>query len=1230
MDMRSFVALLLRMTFVLATSARVAVSQVSTDVIRGRVTDADAHPVQSVEVRATSYQGQVSKTAKTDKGGRFTIIFINGEGDYWLDLRKLGFAPKRFEIKKVGDEEVMLADARLSSTIATLDKMTTTGERVRALPNRAGTGADVGGGDRSLNNTVVPTDQAGNLAAMAAGVAGFQLIPGLDGAPDMYSVLGLSGDQNNVTFNGLGSGISALPPDVLATTSINPYPFDPSKGGFSGAQISIQTIPGSNFSRRSVTNANITPPLEWADQTAAEQREKYTNLRIGGNAAGAITMDEVFYNVAYNVGRRFNDTQTLVNATPLGLAAAGVATDSAARLMQFLGQQHFPLNAGGAPGTQSRDLFQGLVNLDIMPSASGTGHSFTLGAASNYQRSKPVDGSGLLLATPGHGDQTSFWGANAALVHMNYFWFGVLSKTTLGFAAQAMNTDPYQELPEGIVRVTSVLPDGGSSVRSLSFGGNAIRSSSSNQTVQVSNQLSWYSLDNAHTIRVTSSLARDAFTSDVGQRLLGSFTFNSLTALEAGTPASFARTLSTTAQSGRQLTGSMSLGDYWRPAPTVQVQYGARVDANRFLTPPAFNPVLLTTFGLRNDVLPSRAYVSPRIGVQWAYGKSSQIQYAPGSARPPQAVVHAGVGVFQNMAPSLFTAPAMSATGLPSSTQTITCVGAAAPFPRWDSFLTDAGSIPAACADGTARTVYATAAPNVSVFDRSFRQSRSLRAAGDWSGPILDNRFVLGLQGIVSSGIDQQGSVDVNAERTPHFTLTNEAGRPVFADVSAIVPATGSIAAGAGRVSPSFQRVLVQRSDLGMRSRQVSVNLKPITANARLRLDATYTLLDAREQYVGFASTVGDPFDKQWGPNIRAARHSLLLRWSDFPIHDIVYVTAGVAILSGQRFTPMIASDINGDGANNDRAFIPDPAATSDTGAAKALRSLLDNGSSQARACLLAQLNHLSERGSCQAPWTVANALQIKFNPQKVGLPKRATISLQVLNPLGLADLALHGANDVRGWGQNIPPDQNLLFVRGFDAASRQFKYEVNQRFGSTRPRESVAHTLPYISLSVSLDIAPPRERQILTQRLEVGRGRPGDRADRESMKSLGTSLIPNPMAMLLSQQLELRLTRVQADSLANLSHNFSVFTDSVWSPISAYLAALPDGYNRGEAYARYVSARERTVDYLLTLVPDAIALLTASQRRQLPLQISNYLDRRVLEFLRSSTVGDNGPAMVR
>src|SRR5688572_23325083 len=102
-------------------AARVYAQQ--TDVIRGRVTGPDSLPIEGVSVRATSYQGNVQKTATTDKGGRYTIVFINGEGDYWLDFVKIGYAPRRFEVKKIGDEEVLIADARLTTSVTRLDAM---------------------------------------------------------------------------------------------------------------------------------------------------------------------------------------------------------------------------------------------------------------------------------------------------------------------------------------------------------------------------------------------------------------------------------------------------------------------------------------------------------------------------------------------------------------------------------------------------------------------------------------------------------------------------------------------------------------------------------------------------------------------------------------------------------------------------------------------------------------------------------------------------------------------------------------------------------------------------------------------------------------------------------------------------------------------------------------------------------------------------------------------------
>ena len=103
-----------------------------------------------------------------------------------------------------------------------------------------------------------------------------------------------------------------------------------------------------------------------------------------------------------------------------------------------------------------------------------------------------------------------------------------------------------------------------------------------------------------------------------------------------------------------------------------------------------------------------------------------------------------------------------------------------------------------------------------------------------------------------------------------------------------------------------------------------------------------------------------------------------------------------------------------------------------------------------------------------------------------------------------------------------------MLFVRGFDAKKERYRYEVNQRFGSTRPTQSTTRQIPYFSLRLSVDIGSPRERQMLTQRLNIGRGREGTKLLAPTLKSMGSSTIPNPMALILQQPDSLKLTRKQ------------------------------------------------------------------------------------------------------
>jgi hypothetical protein len=126
-----------------------------------------------------------------------------------------------------------------------------------------------------------------------------------------------------------------------------------------------------------------------------------------------------------------------------------------------------------------------------------------------------------------------------------------------------------------------------------------------------------------------------------------------------------------------------------------------------------------------------------------------------------------------------------------------------------------------------------------------------------------------------------------------------------------------------------------------------------------------------------------------------------------------------------------------------------------------------------------------------------------------------------------------------------------------------------------------------------------------------------------------GSGGIPNPLSTILRQADTLELTGPQADSIATMNRRYVISLDSIWSPVAKYLAALPDNYDKNEAYSRYQRARETSVDMLIRLVPDIKRLLTPEQRRKLPSFISSYLDTRYLASIRSGTAGaGNGPMM--
>ena len=1035
-------------------------------------------------------------------------------------------------------------------------------------------------------------------------------------------MFGLGGDQNRNTLNGIAFSGGDIPRDGATRSSLGMSPWDVSRGGFSGAQFGLRTQAGSNFSSRGVSNLLNGPALQWTDRTGRSTGAEFNSLSVGAATTGPVAMDRAFYSAGYQFDRRASAVENLLTADAIALQAAGIAPDSVTRLRRLLGGAGVPLTAPGLPTSRLTSKGSFLGALDFAPPSSTSGQAFNLTAAANFTRANAVMSRVTALPTDDVGGTN--WFGSLQGRHTNYAGIGILTETTVGVSRASNVTDPYSALPSGGVRVSSALDDGSTAVSRLTFGGSPTQQQDTRSTaLSALNQLSWFSTDNEHRFKLTSELRYEAFEQRFTSNQYGTFSYNSLADFEAGLPAAFTRTLTPRFTPGSQLVGAVSFGDAYRRSPDLQFQYGVRIDGNRFLTTPSSNPSVLSAFGVRNDALPNRWYVSPRAGFSWTYGQASQLEIGEGFVRAPRAVVRGGVGVFRNTPLVQSIGPALTNTGLPDAGRQLFCVGAAVPSANWAAFAADGSTVPTRCADGSTGSVFASNAAPVTLFDADYAAQKSIRTNLNWTGGVLGDRLAANMDLTYSRNRNQPGVVDLNFNPAQRFALAGEGGRPVYVQPGSIVPATGTIATQDSRLDAGFRSVIEQRSDLASDNTQVSVSIAPVAFSSRFNWNLTYVYSSTRDDAYGFASTVGDPRSTDRARSAFDSRHQLVYSIS-YNFLDWVPVGLSGSFRSGRPYTPLVSGDVNGDGFNNDRAFVFDPgSATVDARLASQLRSLLAGGSESARDCLSRQLGRLSARNSCDGPWISSSNLTIALNPVKFRLPQRLGVAFYLNNAIGAADLLLHGEDARRGWGQAAVPDPTLLYVRGFDPVTRAFRYDANPRFGATSLAQTISRNPVVLTAQVRLDVGFTRERQLLTQSLDRGRGRPGTKSTDADIRGMGGALIPtNPMSRILARADSLHLGRLQADSIASLNRSYSIRFDAIWTPVARYLAALPREYDRSVAYERYREARVQSVDALIALVPLVRAVLTTEQLRQLPTFVTTSLDVRYLASVRSSTAG--------
>ncbi|MGZ3485147.1 MAG: carboxypeptidase-like regulatory domain-containing protein [Gemmatimonadaceae bacterium] len=1176
------------------------------DTLRGRVSSDSGVAIVGAQVVATRAPDRAFKSTTTDSAGNYLIIFEQGTGDYLLHVAAIGRETARVRVKRAGTETTLSHDFQLKSAVQKLETVTVEARPDKPERDRGFPEPRPGESGRAVDGvtSAIPPDVRSSIAAAAA------TVPGVAVTPNGISVLGLDPSQNRTTLNGLSFSGGDIPRNARTYTHVATSAYDPSQGWFSGAQVDVFLDEGSIYTAMPVSLTLDAPALQYTDRTSSGLGQRFSNVLAGLGRSGGFRNDKMDYNMAVDLSHRASDFASLERAGPDLLERSGVARDSVTRLLGILSAEGIPFSSGSQSDNRTSDnmTFIGRIDHSRYNITSSNDEKVTWGLVgyTKLARSSQLGVGPTAVAMHGGDESQQIFSGQAlysSYLHHNQY----LTEAQSSFNLKHDRTTPYLRLPDGRVLVSSQFPDGLDATTSLAFGGNgALAQDSRNWTWETNSVTRFYVSKRArHRVQLNADSRIDGFSQSTGGNTNGTFGFNSLADLAANTPSSFTRTLSAPTSSAKEWNAFASLGDYWRKSANFQLLAGARLEANRFLDSPRYNPDVERIFGVRNDQAPAGVHASPRIGFTWVRKPAGNgIRFSPigifnsGSI----AYLRGGFGEFRNLLPPSVLSQAMVANGLPGGASYLTCIGASTPTPDWSGYALDPTTIPGQCVGGTgAPNPFADAAPSVALFDKSYQPPRSWRGNLSYASSL--GKLIYSLEGIYSLNLNQPSRSDLNFTNLERFTTSLER-RPVFVGASSIVPTTGLVSTVDARESTLFGPVISNRSDARSISRQLTFNLSPdFDFASSWYVSLAYTLSSVRSLASGFnAPTFASPLDREWARGDFDARHRIQLQ-AGKTIKRLTFTLFGT-FQSGLPFTPLVGGDVNGDGFFNDRAFIFDPARPPDSAVGEGLHALATTSSARIRDCVTSQLGRAARRNSCEGPWTTAlNAnLSTQFEIPK-SLHRYVSISLAISNPLGGLDQLLHGSSHLRGWGLQAFPDPVLYNVRGFDSTTRSFRYEVNPRFGNTQPATSIIRSPFRLTLDISTNIGPAFPMQQLQRLVSAGRGgHPGTRLDAATIKKRYSHSVPDPYAAILEEGDSLLLTAEQEKALETAQTDYLRGMDSVWTPLAEHLAGLGDTFDAKEAVQRQEETADAAWEYTRLHVQKTLgAILSPIQLKLLP-----------------------------
>ncbi|MBL0940768.1 MAG: carboxypeptidase regulatory-like domain-containing protein [Gemmatimonadaceae bacterium] len=1088
-----------------------------------------------------------SLVAQADASGTASIAVAGAQrtGEYIVSATALGYRTARQRIVVPSADTVFAVRFALVSDtnqIATV--------RVQATVPRAqrnfGVDPSVADGQNRRPDgvvNVVDPSQQGTLEALAAS------LPGLTRAEGSVAAFGLGAAGTGVTLNGMQQGISTIPRDLAVATTVMTSPWDATRGAFSGALVSHTIQSGTSISRRRgrVALSGRYTELGQAQLALGDRLGYNAALSLGGS--GSWLPDRGFYNYGIQYTEQSYQSLAIADASARELGRLGLSIDTVRAVRDALVEQAVPHANSLTVGGRVARLFTFMQRLDLNARevrGAGPPRGLSLVYGGGVGRTGGIGASMANMASTASTFSTT--NAFAQLTHAinTGAQDQVAHQTTLATHIQRDRLSPASVGPSGILRTTSMLDDARLVTSQIQFGGSSIvPERNQHRSVDLVHQTSWLVRGKTSLpAKVMAQVRIDDGWTDATAASAGQFEYPTTEAFRQRNPSAYNRTLSGTRVATRVATSALAASTSWETR-RLSLIGGVRADAARELGGASSADATDRESGPL-----SLLAMSPRLGFTF-YPKAQRgpalYSNAVSSSYRTGPHFRGGIGVFRAAPRFMEVLRQSGGEGEGQLTTGIRCVGDAIPNHTWGD--AGAGLTPVACdpANGTWSERWSAQR----FLARGYQPSEAIRSNLGWTATLAGHYLALDVTR--SDNRHLAGAFDARYPTEPIFQLADEGSRPVFVDASSIDPNSGQIVRPPNLTGQTTTSERYLDASLRGRVHSASVFLIPQIPLRFGQVSLAYVASQARRQYRGFdGATAGSAMDQEWADDARTPRHVFVVQGARLFRRGDVGVSFSSRIASGERFSPLVGGDINGDGLMGDRAFVPGPASTAEAVLHQSISRLAQNSAANIRKCIENSFGSVASRNTCSGPWTVSSHLAVVVT-RWPGLSQRAQVTLNVSNPLSIVLPSGNSARIVSGSVATV--DQTLLRVDGFRREDARFTYRLNENFGRTLSAIGTRDPLRF-TVDVRLDLAPSADLQRLKLSLRAATGREGRVSTDSIMARYRQNVFAGMYTSLIRLGDSLALSRAQLEAFQERDTFVRARIDSVYRELAQHLSA--------------------------------------------------------------------------